>query len=515
MNFEALKTLTETNNWLVIWPELCLALLALVVLALDLFIGRSRQRVVGAVASLGQLMLLVVLLVATRDGVTTDASEVLFGGMISQDSFTNVYRVFFLLSSVLTCHIASIYFRRQNLPQGEFYSVILLVTAAFMMLVQSTHFVMFFVALETVTIGFYVLVSYCRTNPFSLEAGLKYLVTGALSSSIMLFGIVLLYGVSSNPLLPLSAQDGLSYTGLRLFLEGNADNTLALVAVCMVLVGIGFKIGAFPFQIWIPDVYQGAPTPSVSALAVSSKAAGFIVLIQLLRGPFAPLTDFLMPLLQATAVVTILFGNIAAAGQHNVKRIIGMSGVSHAGYLLIGVVVMLTGEVSWAYYAILFYLFTYLLGSFAVFGVMAHVAREDDHEQELEHYERLARREPFLGAVLAIGLGSLAGIPPLVGFVGKLLLFVAAMKAEQYTLLGVAILGVIISIYYYFGWMREAFFKVFRTPSREPLGKGESRPPFPIQEHPVTGTHKLVLGTVAVFTVVLGFFQGAFGSMLM
>ncbi len=186
---------------------------------------------------------------------------------------------------------------------------------------------------------------------------------------------------------------------------------LAATGVALVLCGVAFKIGAVPFQIWVPDVYQGAPTPTTAFLAVGSKAAGFLVLLNLVTGPFsAPwLThQVLVPLLSTLAALSILFGNLAALGQRNVKRVMGLSGIAHAGYMLVGVVAAAEG-VSWAAGAVLFYLFTYLLGSMAVFGVMVHVAGPEDESQQLEHYADLGKRQPFLGGVLAIGLGFARG----------------------------------------------------------------------------------------------------------
>ena len=165
------------------------------------------------------------------------------------------------------CVLGTITLPKHKTPRVEFYNIILVVSAAMMLLVQSHHFVMFFVALETVTIGFYILVSYFRTSTASLEAGLKYLISGALSSSILLFGIVLLYGVSGNPYLEGHTENGMDFLQMSLFLASNPHNFLAAVGIVMVLAGVAFKIGAFPFQIWIPDVYEGAPTPVTAFLA--------------------------------------------------------------------------------------------------------------------------------------------------------------------------------------------------------------------------------------------------------
>jgi NADH-quinone oxidoreductase subunit N len=373
-------------------------------------------------------------------------------------------------------------------------------------LAQSNHFVMLFVALETLTIGLYILVAYFRTSTASLEAGLKYLMMGALSSGMLLFGIVLLYGIAGNPTLPAHTTQSMNYAELSRFLAANPHNFVASLGIVLVLAGVAFKIGAFPFQIWVPDVYQGAPTPVTAFLAVASKAAGFAVLLGLCgpQGAFAPYAWLLTPVLSVMAVTTILFGNIAALTQHNVKRLIGLSGVSHAGFLLLGIIA--ARDTPLAVGAVYFYLYSYLIASFAVFGVMVHVAGVDDADQELDHYAGLGKESPFLAAVLAVGLGSLAGIPPLLGFVGKLFIFIAAFQAGHGTTLAIAIVGVVLSIYYYFGWIKAAFFETWTPPAH-------AAPPRPARTA-VGFWAGLTLGALALGSVVLGFYQGPLGHWL-
>lgn len=494
------------NRWGAIAPELSLGCLALFLLVLEVFLPKKRHAVIPALAIVGQLGLLVGFVWNHFNSVPFVASET-FNGLLRHTEQGQFMRGFFLLSSILVSILGVIALAKQKMPKIEFFHVVMVVSAAMMLLSQSNHFVLFFVALETVTVGFYILVSYVRTNPLSLEAGLKYLITGALSSAILLFGIVLLYGVAGNPTLPGSSAESMNFNALRTFLEANPDNFLASVGIVFVLAGIAFKIGAVPFQIWIPDVYQGASTPVTAFLAVASKAVGFAVLLVLTQEVFGSYSHLTVRVLSIMAGATILFGNLAALTQHNVKRLLGLSGVSHAGYLLIAVVA--AGTQPLASGAIYFYLFTYLLASFAVFGVMTHVAGVNDAEQDLDHYSGLAKSHPFLGAVLAIGLGSLAGIPPLAGFMGKLFIFIAAFKAELYPLLGVAIIGVVISIYYYFGWIKAAYFETWTAPALE--GETDTRP----ARTPVGLMAGVTLATLAAATIVLGFYQGSFGEWLL
>ncbi len=502
MNLEAVKLAAADNLWGAIFPELMLGCLALALLVLEIVLPKKHHGLIPSVAAAGLLGTLGGHLFRWQDAVGSTT----FNGLLQHTEWGQVMRVFFLLAALLVCLLARVSLAKQVMPRVEFYHIVLVVTAAMMLLAQSNHFVMLFVALETLTIGLYILVSYFRTSAASLEAGLKYLIMGALSSGLLLFGIVLLYGVAGNPALKEHTAQAMNYGDLARFLAANPDNFVASLGIVLVLAGVAFKVGAFPFQIWVPDVYQGAPTPVTAFLAVASKAAGFAVLLGLCGagGAFASYGWLITPVLTAMAAATILFGNLAALTQHNVKRLIGLSGVSHAGFLLLGVVAARTTPL--AVGAVYFYLFAYLIASFAVFGVMAHVAGADDADQELDHYAGLAKESPFLATVLAVGLGSLAGIPPLAGFMGKLLVFLAAFQSGARALLAIAAIGVVISIYYYFGWIKAAFFETW-TPS------GENTPARPARTPVGTGT-ALALGALALASIGLGFYQGPFGQWL-
>jgi NADH-quinone oxidoreductase subunit N len=507
VNLSALQAAAGTNQWMAIFPELMLGLLAVLLLGLELVLPKAPRALIPAVAIIGLGAVLVGLGINFHPAFLNHDT---FAGLLHHSDGGQFMRVFFVLSAILVCILATVTLDRQPVSRVEFYHTVIVITAALMLLVQSNHFVMFFVALETVTVGFYILVSYFRTSAHSLEAGLKYLILGALSSAILLFGIVLLYGVAGAPGQPGASAEPMNFGALRGFLAANPDNFLANIGAVLVLAGVAFKIGAVPFQVWIPDVYQGAPTPVTAFLAVASKAGGFAVLLTLVLNVFSPLQEVIVPVLSVMAAATILLGNLAALSQHNVKRLMGLSGVSHAGYLLVGVIAGCREPL--AVGAVYFYLLAYLLASFAVFMVMAHVSGGDDTDQDLEHYANLARERPFLGAVLAVGLGSLAGIPPLAGFMGKLLIFIAAFKAAAdlpllYWLLLVAVAGVVISIYYYFGWIKAAFFPAWRPPPMP----GDAAAPVIVRVGLTAGVTMVVL---AFASVILGFYQGPLGAWL-
>ncbi|HZP61737.1 MAG TPA: NADH-quinone oxidoreductase subunit N [Opitutaceae bacterium] len=503
MTIELLRQAAGSNQWAAIFPELMLAGLALMLLVMEILLPKKDHHLIPVVSILGQLAVALGLAINFHTAFLNSYMQVSFGGLLRHSETGQFMRMFFLGSSIFVSLLAMVSLAKQTMPKVEFFHIILVITAALMLLVQANHFVLLFVALETVTIGFYILVSYFRTNPRSLEAGLKYLILGALSSAILLFGIVLLYGAAGNRSLPGAVAAPMEFDQLRLFLAANPNNFLAEAGIVLVLAGVAFKIGAVPFQIWIPDVYQGAPTPVTAFLAVASKAAGFAVLLRL-AGIFAPYQGLVLPVLAVMAAATIIFGNLAALTQRNVKRLMGLSGVSHAGYLLLGVAAAYTQPL--AVGAVFFYLLAYLLGSFAVFGVMAHLAGADDTDQDLDHYFELAKKRPLLAGVLAVGLGSLAGIPPLAGFMGKLFIFVVAFKAGLYWLLAIALGGVIISIYYYFGWIKAAFFTNVR------LSPAEEAAPASTPVGLAAGAALLIL---ALGSVVLGFYPGALGAWLL
>ena len=512
---ESYLTFSQENLWFEIWPELVLALGAVLVLGIDLFSKRDtlNSSLAGKVAILFQGVLCVTHLLDyllwhhTFDRTT-------FSGMLNQGFRGDVTRTFFLLSSFLVSLLGHRYLKVNRLRVGEFHHLTMLATAGLMLLCQSNHFLMLFVALETVALCFYALVAYNRDSSKSLEAGIKYLIFGALSSSLLLFGIVLIYGVASNPeawgasYLGYASSDPLSFDYLNGFLFENSENLIVRAGVVLVFAGIAFKVGAAPFQIWVPDVYHGSPMPITAFLAVSSKAAGFFVLLNLVNGPFEGMSDFLLPLFGFVATFTIFFGNLAACAQRNLKRMLGLSGVAHAGYLLVAVMASMhfAGDSDRAVWVLIFYLFVYLLASFSVFGVMGLAQLKDETEHDFAYYQDLAKKSPWMAFVLVCGVASLAGIPPFAGFIAKLLLISVAYEAKLYLSLVALVIGVVISIYYYFGWIREICFKPRPTFSDE---KDEYDWWSDLRD---LGILKVTLLSLTLASILFGLWQGPFGD---
>ncbi|MGH8048464.1 MAG: NADH-quinone oxidoreductase subunit N, partial [Chthoniobacterales bacterium] len=335
---------------------------------------------------------------------------------------------------------------------GEFMALPVLTCAGLMWMVSAVDFIAIFVSLELVTISFYVLVAYMRRSHTTLEAGTKYLILGALSTGFIVYGITWIYGVTG--LTSLAA-----ITAAMPYLP-EATHTALLFGFGLVLISLGFKIAAFPFQFWVPDVYQGAPTPVTAYLSVGSKAAGFIVLVRVIEPFFVgdvhpALSGKIVTIISVLAGATLIFGNLAALPQTNLKRLLAYSSVGHAGYLLMAVACL--GGYA-AKLAILFYLTAYLLMTFLSFLVMAVVSRAVGGD-DLSHFAGLARRSPWLAGGMLIAMLSLAGIPFTAGFLGKLFIFTVALDAHQYWLVAIGALTVGCGFYFYLRVVREMYWR--------------------------------------------------------
>lgn len=333
---------------------------------------------------------------------------------------------------------------------GEFYCLPIFICAGLMFMASAIDFLLIFVSLELVTISFYILVAYMRRNIGSLEAGVKYLILGALSTGFLVYGITWVFGLTGETNLIKIGQilPALLDEGGRL----NGSESAVLFALMLVLIALGFKVAAAPFQLWVPDVYQGAPTPITAFLSVGSKAAGFIVLIRVLEPFFAApeIHDKLVLVLAILAGATLVYGSLAAMPQDNFKRLLAYSSIANAGYLLVAVASIGPSDTSFGSsgVAVAFYLAGYLLMtllSFLVLIVVTNHSRGDD----ILHFNGLAKRSPLLAFGMLSAMLSLAGIPFTAGFYGKFLVFAAAVKEHQFVLIGIGIITVAAGFYYY------------------------------------------------------------------
>ena len=374
--------------------------------------------------------------------------------MFVEDALAVFFKRFFILAAILVLFLAAEFSDRLSAGIGEYYSLTVFALAGMLFAASANNFTMLFVAIELITITFYVLTSFQRNRLASLEAGVKYLILGALSSAFLVFGIALIWGTTGK----------LNFTELAAVAAQHADQKIFLLGVLLVLVGLGFKIAAFPFQIWAPDVYQGAPTPTTAFLAVGYKAAGFVLLLRVLFVALPTVAAQWVTLLIIISAITILYGNLCAIPQRNLKRLLGYSSIAHAGYLLLGVAALAGGaHTSTAGgAAILYYLAGYLFTVLAAFAVITLVVRDGDSE-DVSVLAGLNQRSPLLAATMTIAMASLAGLPPLAGFFGKFLLLKSVIELGPgnpgyYCLAFTALAGVVISLYYYFGVIRAIYF---------------------------------------------------------
>ena len=423
-----------------ILPEIVLTAGALLLLIVDLFTSRQHQRVLGwcALAVLGATALTLLQF--------SDANLVVSRGLLAIDGFAFFFKLIFLGAAAITILMSSSYLEAEGLKAGEYYFLILCATLGMMFMASGIDLIAIFIGLETMAVAFYILVGYVKPNRRSNEAAVKYFLLGAFSLGLLLYGMSLLYGLSGT-------------TNLReltaTFVAGESDGLL-LIAIILVIAGIGFKIAAVPFHMWAPDVYEGAPTPVTAFLSVGSKAAAFAMLLRIFFEGLPGLVEEWRPIFYALAIITMTLGNIAAITQSNIKRMLAYSSIAHAGYILIGVV----AGTPRGFTAIFVYLMVYVFMQLGAFAVVTMLRRENVAGDELKDLSGLYSRYPVAAFAMLFFMLSLGGIPPTAGFMGKFWLFSAAIESGYIWLAVVAVGNSAISLYYYirvivYMWIKE------------------------------------------------------------
>jgi NADH-quinone oxidoreductase subunit N len=455
--------------------EIAVLVLGLVILMVEAFATKIDKRVLAFAAIAGLAIVLIATFFVAPGAPSNRATG--FWSFYTSDGLSIFFKQFALLTTIFVLIMMTDYAPvvRSSFPGatsqaglGEFFALPVFTCVGLMYLVSAIDFVFIFVSLELVAISFYVLVSFTRRNPITLEAGIKYLVLSALSTAFLVYGIAWIFGVTGQ-------------TNLQRITEALAhpdtDHSAALLGMVFVLVALGFKIAAVPFQIWVPDVYQGAPTPVTAYLSVGSKAAGFVVLLRVLQ-PFLMLPQ-MQRLIVLVALLTLVYGNLAALPQANLKRLLAYSSIAHTGYLLIGVACFDGRAVS-------FYLVAYLLMTLLSFAVLIIVAQQTG--EQIVDFDGLAKRSPFLAFAMLIGMISLAGVPFTAGFLGKFFIFYSAIAQHQTTLVVVGVITVGCGFYYYL--------KVVRAMYWQSTAKTD--------KIPVNGLSRLAISALIIATIWLG-----------
>ncbi len=489
MQVDTSSLLSSLNlDYRAILPETIAAVAGVVCMLADALSGKNARKACSTVAIIGLVLTMASLFWLWPSASATNA----YGGMVVNDQLRLSFSFITVLASLVAVLLAIQFVRDEGLPQGEFFTLILFATAGGLLLCAANDLVTIFLGLEIASITTYVLAGYRRGDARAAESSLKYFLLGAFSTAFLLYGMALVYGATGKT--NLTAIQQVIASGTLAF---DGAKGVLLVGAAMLLVGFGFKIASAPFHLWTPDVYEGAPTLVTGFMATGPKAAVFAAFLRVFTigftAPGAALGDGLhhtwFTTLAVIAVLTMTIGNVIAIAQKNIKRLLAYSSIAHAGYALVG---FLTGEFA----SVAFYMLTYTLMTLGAFAVIQMFARPGDEKTEINDLAGIGFESPGLSFSLAIFLLSMAGVPPMAGFIGKFFLFKSAWDSSNQTGSGVlkwlvvaAVLNSIVSVYYYLYPIVVMFFR--------PLAPGYRKP------H-VGGLVKLALALTLLGTFYLG-----------
>jgi len=429
-------TLTDL---IAIIPPAFLIIWAIVLLLADLWIPKEHKGFTALLAAFGMSIDLGIVLAESSHLANT--SFIAFNNMVILDHFDNALQVIFLATGLASVALAFDYLKRLKIEKGEYYPLLLLSLSGMMLITQAYDLIIVFLSLELLSVPLYVLSGFALPRVESEEASLKYFFLGAFSSGFVLYGIALIFGATAATSIP----------AILAHLSSTTFNpTLFLIGAALLLVGLGFKVALVPFNMWAPDVYQGAPTSVTGFMAVGVKIAGFAALARVFLTAFPSVAATLTPILWVLAALTMIAGNVLALAQTNLKRLMAYSGIASAGYLLMAFVpygqAALSTDIT---LALLFYLVAYAVTSFGAWAVIISLEQVDGKGLDLEDYSGLGHTNRWLGVVLTLCLLSYAGVPLTVGFWGKFYLFRAAILGGYWPLAVIGLLASVVSAFYY------------------------------------------------------------------
>jgi NADH-quinone oxidoreductase subunit N len=423
MNFELTLSLSDL---LLLSPEILLTVWLCAILIVDFAFPRLPKDQIAYLSVVGLVLTLGTLAWLDLEHMT----GALFGNMFVLDRMALFFKMFIVGATILVILASIEYVQKFRFFRGEYYFLVVMSALGMMFMASANDLLSLFVTLEFSTFGFYVLVAYLREDLASNEAGLKFFILGVFAAGLLAYGISLVYGE----------------TGKLVFSDmAHATATPGLmIGFLLIFAALGFKIGAVPFHSWIPDTYHGSPTPVTAFLSIAPKGAAFAILLRIFFVALASFKPMWIFLLVGTSILSMTYANIVAIAQRNIKRLLAYSGIAQVGNILIG----LAAGTKMGSDAILFYLLTYLFANIGAFAVVIAVSRAIGSD-EIDDYRGLNRRSPFLAFSMLLFLLSLAGVPPLAGFIGKIYIFVSAIKEGLYTLITVGLINIVISMYYY------------------------------------------------------------------
>ncbi|NWF93634.1 MAG: NADH-quinone oxidoreductase subunit N [Syntrophaceae bacterium] len=431
-------------------PEIIVAAFGFFVLLVDVFFSKRENK-----AYLGWISLVGIFFAGALAVTQAGSVKSGFEGMFISDGYALFFRITFLIIAFLTVLISMGYTQREGIAFGEYYALILFATLGMMLMAAGTHLVIIFLGLETMSISIYILAGMMREDKRSVEAALKYFLLGAFATGFLLYGIALIYGATGS----LYLKDVASYIASKNLLR----NPMLLMSLVFLTIGFGFKIASVPFHMWTPDVYEGAPTSITAFMATGVKAAGFSALVRVFFSALPGFRPDWTSIMWLIAVATMTVGNIVAISQSNIKRMLAYSSIAHAGYILVAFVAGNDLGVS----GILFYLMAYAFMNIGAFTCVILLGKKGEENTLIRDYAGIGFKYPLLSAAMTIFLLSMAGIPPLGGFMAKFYVFSAAVKEKFYWLAILGVLNSAVSVYYY---LRVTVLMYFREPEREITG---------------------------------------------
>jgi len=469
-----------------ILPEILILLVGILVLVVEPFWKEERRRNVGWLTAGGLLLTMVISLLFGQPGAPTAT----LGGMVRFDWLGFFFKQLFMFAGAAT---ALLFMDNDKVGhRGEAYLLLLASLLGMDLMAASADLVMLYLSIETTSIPLYILAGFMLGDDKSTEAGFKYLLFGALASTIMLYGFSLVFGFAGTTDL---------YRLAALLKEGSLSAGTAFSVVALILVGIGFKVSIVPFHFWAPDVYEGSPTPVAGFLSTASKAAGFAVLVRLFFVAFPDFSASWTLALAIIAAITMTVGNLLALPQTNVKRLIAFSSIAHAGYAMIGVVAFSNVNPGWTRLgaaSVIFYLAAYIATNLLAFGIVMAFSRVTGLEN-MADYAGMSRRNPLLALMMLAAFLSLAGMPPFGGFVAKVFVFAAGVQAGYTWLVVIGIINSIIGVYYYLNVMK--FVYLYRMPKED-----EEQNPVPLTRPYAISLTVLVIGVILIGTVFAPWF---------
>lgn len=437
-------------NYPAVMPEIILSLTGILVMLLDPFV-RPEQR-----GRLGYLAIAGALLAGVFTAPLWNNPVVAFNGMLTVDNYGTFFRFIFVAIAALTILVSIHFNQREEISHGEYFALVLFATVGMSLMAAGSDLIVIFLGLEILSIATYVLAGFKRSDAKSNESSLKYFLLGSFSTAFLLYGIAFVYGAAHSTDLTkvmLAGRAAAQNTGVN----PSEVNTGLFLSLALLIAGFGFKVATVPFHIWTPDVYEGAPTPVTTFMAVGPKAAGFAAFLRVLFVGLAAYHRDWQSVLAVLAVLTMTLGNLVAIVQDNLKRMLAYSSIAHAGYILIGMAAGSQFSVS----PILFYIFSYTLMSVGAFAVVLTVSGKGDRRVRLDDYAGMGFRHPLLSFTLSLCLLSLAGIPLTAGFMGKFYLFTMAVRAGYTWLVIIAVMNSVISVFYY---IRPVVYMFMREP---------------------------------------------------